>query len=173
MEPFVKVPVPLAAEICARYALKDDARKLLEDGIDPRAFVTALFAGKQYVNAIEFMAYALPVREGVWWGCLCMQHSVGENLAPKDRDAATAAVRWVLQPGEDTRAAAKASGEAVGPASAAGALAIAASQSMMPPGKAITLAVKIASSKAEPVKIPAMQRAYAELAIEVADGRLI
>jgi hypothetical protein len=39
--------------------------------------------------------------------------------------------------------------------------------------KAIALAIKLASIKTEPVKIAAMQKSYAELAMEIAAGRLI
>src|SRR5579864_2694697 len=96
--------------------------------MDPAQFVNALIENKKYIDAIDFMAHALPVREGIWWGCLCMQHAVGDRLSPPERVAAAAVVRWVMQPTEETRTAARAPAEAADPLSPAGALAMAAYQ---------------------------------------------
>jgi hypothetical protein len=154
----------------------------------PREFISALIENKKCVDAIRFLAHALPAREGIWWGCLCMQHASGDDLPPPDRAAATAAVLWVMQPTEETRAAAKARAEAAGPASAAGALAMAANLtggSIAPPNvppvppapfasaQAMARAVKLASIKCEPALILKAQRSYVELAIRVAEGRSI
>ena len=186
--PLVKIAAATAAEVCANFDLQDEAKPLLRDGMNPQDFVSALVENKKYLDAIDFVAHALPVREGIWWGCLCMQHALGDDLPPPDRAAATAAVLWVMQPTEETRAAAKGPAEAAGPASAAGALAMAAnltSGSIAPPNvppvppapfasaQAIARAVKLASIKCEPVQIPKAQRSYVELAIQVAEGRFI
>jgi hypothetical protein len=150
--------------------------------------LAVLMENKKYVDAIHFMAHALPMREGIWWGCLCMQHACGDGLNPPERAAATAAVQWVMQPTEENRRAAKAPADAAPPPSVAGALAMAAfltGGSILPPNlpptppapfaaaKAIALAVTLASIKTEQAKIARMQRSYVELAIEIAEGRLI
>jgi hypothetical protein len=165
-----------AAEICANVDLQKPARQLLREGMNPQEFVAALIDNKKYVDAIDFLAHALPVREAIWWGCLCMQHAMGDDLPAPDRAAATAAVRWVIEPTEETRAAAKAPAEAAGPASPAGALAAAANQtgeSIGASAEAIARAVKLASIKTEAPKISKLQKSYVDLAIEVAQGRLI
>jgi hypothetical protein len=176
-----------AAEICARFSLKRDAKNLLREGMDPHGFAIALVENKMCADAIEFMAHALPAREGIWWGCLCMQHALGENLSLPDRAAATAAVRWVMEPIEENRVAAKAPADAAPPPSVPGSLAMAAYQSggnVAPPGSpfkapapfapanGIALAVKLASIKTEPIKIARMQRSYVELAIAIAEEGL-
>jgi hypothetical protein len=186
--PMVKVKAATAAEICARFDVKDDARALLREGMTPREFVEALSAKKQYIAAIDFMAHALPPREAIWWGCLCFQHAFGNDLPAPDRAAAKAAVEWVLHPGEEPRAAARAPGETAGPSSAAGSLALAAFQTggnvappkapaMSPapfaPAKAAATAVKLASIKSEPIKLADTQRLYVELGIGVAEGRFL
>jgi hypothetical protein len=185
-EPLVKIHAATAAEICARFDLQDEARPLLDDGMEPRVFVEALVAHKQYVSGIDFIAHGLPAREGIWWGCLCMQHACGNNLSPPERAAGIAAVRWVLQPSEENRAAARAPADASGPASPAGALAAAANQTggnvappkapPMPPGpfapaKAVAMAVKLATLKGDPAAIVETQRLFLELGIGVAEGR--
>lgn len=185
-EPFVKIQAATAAEICQRFDLKDEARPLLGEGMEPRVFVEALVAQKQYLSGIDFIAHGLPAREGIWWGCLCMQHACGDSLSPTDRAAGIAAVRWVMQPTEKNRAAAKAPADAAGPASPAGVLAAAASQTggnaappkapPMPPGpfapaKAVAMAVKLATLKAAPAAIVETQRLFLDLGIKVAEGR--
>lgn len=186
--PFIKITAT-AVEICTRFKLKDGAKQVLREGMGPCEFAIALVENKMGVDAIEFMAHALPAREGIWWGCLCMQHALGESLSPPDRAAATAAVQWVTQPTEENRAAAGAPAQAAPPPSIAGALATAAFHTggnIAPPGfpfskapepfapaKSIALAVKLASTKTEAMKIPKIQRSYVELAMQVAEGRFI
>ena len=186
--PLSKVQAATAAEVCAHFPIQKPAKALLKDGMTPQEFVAALIENKKFVDGIDFMAHALPPREGVWWGCLCMQHAVGETLSPPERMAATAAVQWVLQPTEENRAAARNAVEVAGRGSAAGTLAMAASLtggSVAPPNapfkppppfasaKAAAMAVKIASTKVDPASMPKVQRSYVELALEVAQGKLI
>jgi hypothetical protein len=151
-----------------------------------REFLEALVANQHYLAGVDFIAHALPARETIWWGCLCLQYACGDNLSAPDQAACRAAVRWVLQPTEENRAAAKVPAESAGPGSAAGALAAAASQTgnghlpsktspesreSFEPTKAVSGAVKIAISKVEPVKIIETQRLFVELGIGVAEGR--
>src|SRR6202166_4505677 len=123
----INIQAATAAEICANFDLAGAAKKLLRDGMTPQEFVTVLVENKRFLEAIDFMAHALPVRETIWWGCLCMQHALGDNLTPVDKAAAMAAVRWIEQPTEENRTAAMAPADAAGPSSPAGTLARAAS----------------------------------------------
>jgi hypothetical protein len=184
--PLIKIHAAAAAEVCANFELK--AKDLLKDGMDPAQFVNSLIENKKYIDAIDFMAHALPAREGIWWGCLCMQHAIGDKLSPEEKAAATAAVQFVMQPNETNGAAARGPAEFAGAGSPAGALAMAASLTggnMAPPGappkppppfapaKSVAMAVKIASTKTDPVNMAKVQKAYVDLALEVAEGRLI
>jgi hypothetical protein len=182
----IKVAAATAAEVCSRFDLKPEARPLLRDGMGPKVFVEALVANKQYIAAIDFMAHALPPREAVWWGCLCLQHASGGNLSPLEKAACTSTVQWVMHPTEENRAATQAPAQEVGLTTPAGQLAMAANQTggniappnapPMAPGpfasaKAVAGAVKMATAKADPVKIVETQRLYVELGIGVAEGR--
>jgi hypothetical protein len=169
----IKIQAATAAEICARFQLPSDGRKVLAEGMAPGAFVEALLTNKQFVTAIDFMAHALPLREGVWWGCLCMQHVFGNDLPEPARAAGKAVVQWVLQPSEENRTAAKDPGEAAGPVTPAGALAMAIGQNGPVSSKAVANAVKIASLKTEPVQVANMQKAFVDLALELAEGRYL
>jgi hypothetical protein len=172
-----KVKASTAAEVCARFNLKKEARQLLRDGMRPGEFVHALLQNKQYIASIDFLAYALPPREAIWWGCLCLQHASGGNFSPEDRVACKAAVQWIMHPTEENRAATEAPAQAAGLASQAGQLAMAANQTggtmaaPNAPAKAVATAVKMASTNADPIKIGETQRSFVELGIGVAEGR--
>jgi len=184
--PFVVITAATAAEVCGRFNIKKEALALLRDGMLPGEFAEALMAGKQYVTSIDYMAHALPAREAVWWGCLCLQHACGDNLPPLDKEACRAAVQWVVQPTEWNCAAALAPAQAAGMASPAGGLAMAVFQTggnVAPPGappmapqpfapaKAVAGAVKMACTKADPMKIVETQRLFVELAMGMAEGQ--
>ena len=111
-----------------------------------------------------------------------------EKLAPEEKSAATAVVQWVLGPNEENRVTAQALAQAAGGGSPAGSLAMAVGLtggSIAPPNAPpkppppfaaappIAMAVKIASTKTDPPIIAKMQRAYVELGLDVAEGRLI
>ena len=165
---FPKIQASTAAEVCAHVHLMSDARKLLGDGMGPREFLNVLIENKRYLDGIDFLAQALPPREGIWWGCLCMQHALGDALSPPDRAAAVAAVRWVMEPSPENRTAAKAPAGACDPMSPAGALAGAAAGAG---AKSVARAVKIASLKSE--NAAQAQRSYLELGVEIAEGKFL
>src|SRR6266852_3124490 len=174
-DPLGKVTAATAEEVCARFDVQREAKALLRDGMGPLQYLEALAAKKLYVDGINFLAHALAAREGIWWGCLCLQHACGDALTPAEKAACIAAVRWVMQPTEENRAAAKAPAEAVGMSLPAGALAMAASGGFGPgpfaPAKAVAMAVKLAALKSPPAGIMQIQRAYLKLGVGVAAGK--
>jgi hypothetical protein len=166
-----KVTAATAAEICEKFKLPTAASKLLKVGMTPGAFLKALIEKQQFVTAIDFMAYALPPRERLWWGCLCMQHAFQGKYAPNELAAARAAVQWIFQPTDESRAAAKVPAETAGPSSPAGCLAMAANLTGSPSIKCVANAVKLSSLKCEPLEIAPTQKSFVALAVEVAEGR--
>jgi hypothetical protein len=174
--PLIKVAATTAQEVCVRFDVTSEARALLRNGMGPLEFLEALAGQKYYVDGIDFLAHALPAREGVWWGCLCLQHASGGALTPAEKAACTAAINWVIRPGDETRLAAKAPADAAGMRSPAGVLAIAAHGGMPPPGpyapaRAVAMAVKLAALKSPPTGIIQTQRAYLQLGVGVAAGK--
>jgi hypothetical protein len=175
-----------AGEVCAHFFVERTARQLLSDGMGVREFVETLLVHKQYAAGIGFLAHALPAREAIWWGSLCLQHACGSELSAPEKSAFRAAVKWVLKPSEENRVAAKVPAELAKPGSPAGALVMAANQTggsltppelpPLPPGpyapaKAVASAVLFSSLKGEPVKTFDRQRLFVELGIAVAEGR--
>jgi hypothetical protein len=186
--PLTKVQATKAAEVCQHLDLKEEARPLLQPNLTPRDFLDALLAKRQYQAAIPFVAHALPQREAVWWGCLCLRHVSKAALPPAEDAAFKAAVQWVLQPTEENRGGAKGAGEVAGVGVPAGALALAASWTggslapanlpAVPPSpfmtaKGVAGAVLLAATKADPTKIADTQRLFVELGIDVAQGHVL
>jgi hypothetical protein len=182
----VNVTAATASEVCARLYLDKAALGLLRPAMSPRGFVDALVEAKQYLAAIDFIAHALPSREAIWWGCLCLQRTCGDKLEPWERRAFRITVQWVLHPSEMNRAATKEPADVLGPASAAGGLAAAANQtggsvgppqgphippSPFAPAKAVAIAIKMASAKSPAAEIQPTQRAFVELGMAIAEGR--
>jgi hypothetical protein len=183
--PLIKIKAALAGEICAEFDLAKESRALLRDDMQPREFVEALLKNQQYQSGIDFLAYALPAREAIWWGCLCLQHLGGNDLSWAERAASTATVYWVFRPTENNRAAAKSPAQTAGPETPAGALALAVTQtketavmcgrplkSLGPdaPAKTVANAIQLASKRNQ-VGIADTQRLFVELGIGVAEAR--
>jgi hypothetical protein len=191
-----KVKATAATEVCRNFDLKEEAKPLLRDGQSPREFLEALLAEKKHVPAIDFLAHALPPREAIWWGCLCLEQGIGSRLPPLHTEAFKAAAQWVLDPSEENRRAAQMRGQAVGAGAPAGLLAMATGWtggSLAPPmppnpkvpppppvtpgpflpAKAVAGAILLAVSKGEPSRVVQTQRSVVELGIGVAEGRFV
>ena len=195
--PLTKVKEKAAIDVCRNFDLKEEARPLLREGQSPREFLDALLAGKKYAQGIDFLAHALPPREAIWWGCLCLEKGTGSDLPPLDLEAFKAAAKWVLDPSEENRHAAQTRGKALGASAPAGLIAMAAGWTggslappmtsanpkvpqppPVPPGpfvpaKAVAGAILLASAKGDPTKLLPMQRSFVELGIGVAEGRFV
>jgi hypothetical protein len=195
--PLAKVKAATAAEVCKNFDLKVEARPFLRDRQSPREFLEALVANKRYAPAIDFLAHALPPREAIWWGCLCMQRVGVSKLSPVEAAACKAAATWVLDPTEENRQAAKAPAESATLSAPAGALAMAATWTggslappstssnpkvppppPVPPGpfvpaKVVAGAILLASVKGDPARIADTQRSFVELGFGVAEGRFV
>lgn len=187
--PMKKVKIALAAEVCTRFDLREEARPLLTPTAPPRAFLESLLEQRQFPAAMTFLAHALPAREAVWWGCLCLRQAYGPVLAPSDAAALKASAEWVLEPTEERRRTAASLAGEMGVGSPAGSLATAVAWTggslgppnpkvpEVPPGpdlpaKAVAGAVQLAAAKAAPVRIAEAQRTFVQLGIDVAEGRV-
>ena len=107
-----KVSATTAEEVCARFELGEDAAALLLPGVPPGAFLDQLISASLLNDAVQFLAYALPAHEGVWWSCVCVRSELGPGTPPPAVAALLAAEAWALKPDEDSRRAAGAAGDA-------------------------------------------------------------
>jgi len=86
-----------------RLQLPPDHATLLNeaDGLD--RLLDRLVEHRLLIEAARLLAYALPPRESVWWGCMCVGHAAPDTLAETERGALGAAEAWVRQPDDQTR----------------------------------------------------------------------
>ncbi len=124
-EPGTK-PIVTTRELCERAKLGEDAKALLKDEHTPRQFLELLIGKELYLDAIRLLAYVLPKREAVGWGCLCVRHSLGTEDASKISETHVAVERWVSNPDEGNRRAAKIAADKEGLESPSASLALAA-----------------------------------------------
>lgn len=103
-EPFTKVAAATAAEICGRMDLSSDARAYLLPSLSPQGFLSLLVDAEQVGDAIRFMAFALPIREGVWWACV-NAHAALPDASEKEFTCLERAAAWVYEPTEEHRRA--------------------------------------------------------------------
>jgi hypothetical protein len=175
------------AEICQRFEPGDAARQLLRPGLSPKDFVKLLDAHQLFVDGIRFVAYALPSREAIWWGCLCAWSVHRPKPAEKIATAFSAVVAWIQEPNEENRRAAEAASEVAGADTPAGGLASAiflSGANIAPPkqpevkpkpflwSKALAGAVGLATNLVPPDKKKPCERQFLTLATDVADGRI-
>jgi hypothetical protein len=179
MEP-TKTPARTAAEIGKLFPLGVEAKKLLRDGLTPRQYLDGLLEKQLYLDAVRFLAHALPKREGFWWACLCARGAPAPQAA-----ALQAAERWVADPSEANRRAAQEAAEAAGVGTPAGCAAMAAFWSggsmappnvpAVPPGETLTAhgvagAVLLSAVLTEPEKAADKQRKFLAQGVEVLGG---
>src|SRR5262245_39376773 len=111
---FAKVTAKTATEISKQFELSEEAVALLGDDQSPRQYLNLLQEKMLPLDAVRFLAYALPKRETVWWAFQCARQVSGPTPSPKAAAALKATEKWVANPSDETRWAAKAAGEAVG-----------------------------------------------------------
>jgi hypothetical protein len=123
--PATRSPLTLR-DLCERAKLGEDAKALLKDEHTARQFLELLIGKELFLDAIRLLAHALPKRAAVGWGCLCVRHSLGTEDAAKISETHVAVERWVSNPAEENRRAAKAAADKEGLESPSAILALAA-----------------------------------------------
>jgi hypothetical protein len=185
--PLTKVSARTAAEVCGSYKPSKKSMERLKAGFTPLQFVEALAESRQYLDAFDFLAHALPKREAIWWACLAVRHAQGPALPPKECTALKAAVQWVLEPDETRRRAAQEAGTAAEFSTPAGlaALAVYGSGGSLGPAKfpevppepymtaqAVSGSLALASVRVDPQSVLEVQRELVELGLAIAREKL-
>jgi hypothetical protein len=116
----------MASEVCARFDIGEEARKLLRADLTPSQYLELLGEQQHVPAAIRFLAHALPKREAVWWACACAREAAGPNPPAPAAAALKAAENWVANPTDENRRAAMPAAQAAGIASLSGTVAMAA-----------------------------------------------
>lgn len=84
--------------------LSKQAMAFLVPHLSPQGFLSLLMEAEAIGDAVRFLAFALPVREGVWWACV-----VAHNQVADQNESGAACIRsaaqWVYDPTETNRRA--------------------------------------------------------------------
>lgn len=88
----------MAVKACSLANVSDEAIFLAGDIEPTDAFLFQLIERRMYHDAICVLPHILPIRQAVWFACLCAWRGEGSNLAPQQDQALRAAVRWVIDP---------------------------------------------------------------------------
>jgi len=184
-QPFRLLTAPHALELAERAELPPKIRAVVGAEERPVALLDRLTAGSKHVEALRLLAFALPKREAVWWGCLCVWRVQADAFKPTEEVALQAAVRWVLDPSEERRRLAGPAAAAV-EGTPAGHLAQAAFQSggslvgpelpVVPPApeltaKNVAVALLLAPTAGPPDQVPLQHERFLSLGIGIAQGK--
>lgn len=182
-----KLGFKTALDVCAFYPPSDEAKACLKDDATPEAFIDTLKKAEQYIDALQFLAHALPAREAVWWACQCGREALGETPDQPQADALMAAAAWVYEPTEARSREAEAAAELAGYDNPGGLAAAAAfwssdniapkeAPAIVPPpdgltGKGVAGAVILAAVEAGGDKIAQKQLELLEKGLAIAAGK--
>jgi len=131
-----KTPVSPLRQLCEQAKVGDEAKALLTDESSTKPFIALLVDKELFEDAIRLVAYLLPKREAIGWGCLCLRYILAGQKDKPLPDVQVAAERWVSAPREENRWAAKAAADKEEDKTLSGLLAMAAffaGPSMAPP----------------------------------------
>lgn len=97
-----KVTAKSAQEITQRFQFVDEFQPVLDHDLSPAEFMRLLLNGEHYSDAVVFLAHALPMREAIWWACVCARY----HLNATDQlyqQGLTIAEAWVYDPSDAHR----------------------------------------------------------------------
>jgi hypothetical protein len=115
-------------ELLRQVQVSAPARTLLQEAESLRTGLERLFTARHDLDAVRALAFALPIRRAVWWGCLCAWHGRAVP-APAARELALdSAVEWVCRPTAEVTQRVLAAAAPAGLDNAAGCVARAAAE---------------------------------------------
>jgi hypothetical protein len=180
-----KISDPTAAAVCAHFELETQSLPVLEEAPGSEQFLRLLIEKEHYIDAVRFLAHALPKREAVWWACVCARSKLAPEPEAQELNILGLAEAWVYDPSDANRRAAMAAAEASEfktPASWAAAAAFWSGGSMAPAdlpevlpaenltGKAVTAAVMQAVAMGEPDEMEERYRQLLARGLDIARG---
>lgn len=101
---WIHMSAPTAKEVAAQFELAPEAKALLKTQTPPQ-FLAALLDYGHDVDALRFLAYAIPRRHAVYWAWLCVKALQPKEAPEAAVQALEAAHQWVLDPAEPKRRA--------------------------------------------------------------------
>jgi hypothetical protein len=179
-----KITVASARDVCA-LASAGGFKLAAPDGASPVQYLNTLLGATDLNPAVQFLAFALPPREAVWWACVCARDQL-QNPVPEPLLAAVAAAEaWVRKPSDELRRSAMTCAQATDLKTPAAWAAVAAFWSggslapenlpevAAPPhlvGSAVASAVMLAAVGSGPKLADRKRASYLKAALDIANG---
>jgi hypothetical protein len=163
--------------------LGDEAMAMIKPELHPADFVAKLMDKQFYPDAVRFVAHALPKREAVWWAWMSARRGSGDHPPRPIKASLEATEKWIAQPSDENRRAAKAAADTAKLDTAAGCAGLAAffsGDSLAPPdlpavapgpyltAKAVSGAVNFAAMAGEPKQAPEKFKSFVAQGLDVA-----
>jgi len=179
-----KITVASAREICA-LATAGGFELAAPEGASPVQYLNTLLGAKDLNPAVQFLAFALPPREAVWWACVCARDQLHDPAPEPLLAAVSAAEAWVRKPTDEHRRSAMSCAQATDLKTPAAWAAVAAFWSggslapenlpevAAPPhllGSAVASAVMLAAVGSGPKLADRKRASYVHAAVDIANG---
>lgn len=103
-----KIPNQPAAKLLAYANMQLETKLKAPASASVQTVLEELDEAGAYIDMINVLACCLPPRERIWWGCLAARELVPEGQKSM---ALEAAEKWVFQPSDETRDAAREAAE--------------------------------------------------------------
>jgi len=101
-----KIVAEFARDVIAPENMTRGSAPFLTEDIGPGEFIQALENAGRLLDAAKVLAYALPRREAVWWGCMSTREMEGVLSDKPQQVALAAAEKWVFEPTDEHRTSA-------------------------------------------------------------------
>ncbi|MGR5211310.1 DUF6931 family protein [Vibrio rotiferianus] len=99
---YKKIPYQTAEQILPRFQASDEAKALLDEETSINDVIQSLTDKELFNDLVQFLTHALPVREAIWWGALCLNQR-NEEWSPLQKQSVDTCMAWVRSPSEELR----------------------------------------------------------------------
>ncbi|MGN1392587.1 MAG: DUF6931 family protein [Succinivibrionaceae bacterium] len=100
---FKKIQDETVENILKTYEASPEILKVVNPQMSPDQFLQAAIDNKLYVDAVTFLAHALPLRESIYWAWLTISFLRNKFKNPKDLDVINSVQEWFTNPDDTTR----------------------------------------------------------------------
>jgi len=183
------LPEPLGVAPLVGYLdLDDEHLPLAEAAESDREFLAKLIEQEHYQPASRLQAHLFEKNQAVWWGCLCLDRLLGDDIPTKQKNAKEAARNWAVESNEDNRRRAEAAteiAEFTGPGGILAAAAFWSGGSLAPPdslepvppeerltGQSVANAVLLACLAKEPERMAEKLKECLEIGRDLVEGKI-
>lgn len=102
---FKKIKNETVESILATYEPSDEILAITNAKMAPDEFLKVAVDNELYMDAVAFLAHALPLRESIYWAYLTVATLKEKFNSPKDKEILIAVENWFKSPDEANRRA--------------------------------------------------------------------